>query len=137
MEQIIGYITQALDMIVNAIDWVYVFFFMITAYAATRILGDSNVAKKVNLKISKRWIVLIVAAVLAIVFGVVYYFNGGFTWFKPDILPYGFAIFLSFLIAMFLNEYVGFEYILDKIFKVELNTKDYKKAMKPKKETGK
>jgi hypothetical protein len=127
MEQMIEHISQAFNLMVAAIDWVYIAFFMITAYTVTRMLGDTNVMKSVSVKLKKRWMVLITAVILAAVFGTAYYFSGGFSWFDPTIVNYGFALFFSFILALFLNEYVGFEYILDKIFKVQLNKKNYKK----------
>lgn len=127
MEQMIEHISQAFNLMVAAIDCVYIAFFMITAYTVTRMLGDTNVMKSVSVKLKKRWIVLITAVILAAVFGTAYYFSGGFSWFDPTIVNYGFALFFSFILALFLNEYVGFEYILDKIFKVQLNKKNYKK----------
>jgi len=124
MEQILNYLATALTTILGIVDWVYVTVTILTAYTAVRILGDTNVAKNVNLKIKNRWMVLITAATLAIIFGIFYKVNGGFFWFKPDVMVYGCAVFFSFLIAMFMNEYFGLSYWLDKIFKVKFNPID-------------
>jgi hypothetical protein len=120
----LDYLATALTTILGIVDWVYVLVTILTAYTAVRILGDTNVAKNVNVKVKNRWVVLATAAILAIIFGIFYKVNGGFVWFKPDVMCYGCAVFFSFLISMFLNEFVGISYWLDKLFKVKFNPID-------------
>lgn len=135
MDTIIANLTTALTTLLGIIDWVYVLVFFMTAYMACRILGDTNILKNIAVKMQKRWVVLISAVVLAIIFGIFYKVNGGFPWFQAGVISYTLAIFLSFLMGLFLNEFTGIEYLLDKLFKVEFNKKDYKKGISKSTET--
>ena len=121
MDEIILNLKLAITTLYSILDWVYILMFILTAYTVVRILKDSNVVPKVKLKLTKYWIVIITAGVLAIIFGLFYWLDGGLPWYSAaDKVPYSLAIFMSILIAMFINKFFGIEKILDKLFKVTL-----------------
>ena len=121
MDQIIQNLGIALTSLTSIIDWVFVLVFFLTAYMAVRILADSNVAKKVKVKLAKKWIVLLSAAFLAIAFGLFYWQGDGFPWYTPGTVAYSLSLFFSTLMAIFLNEFFGIDKIIDKLFNVQIN----------------
>ena len=121
MEEFILNLKLAVTTLYSILDWVYILMFILTAYTAVRILGDSNVAPRVQIKLQKRWIVLITAGVIALAFGLFYWLGNGLPWYSAsEKVPYSLAIFMSMLIGLFANEFFGIEKILDKLFKVTL-----------------
>ena len=128
MDAIFQHLELALTALIGVLDWVYVLLTIMCAYTAVRFLGDSNVLKNVTVKMSTRWVVLITAFVLAIIFGLFYWQIGTFPWYIGGVVPYTLSIFFSFLFAVFLNEWGGIEKWLDKLFGVKLTK--YKKVKK-------
>ena len=107
MTDFISKAIQALSILAGTLDWGYVVMFFITAYSVVKYFTPTAKWKK--------WYVLITGVVLAIVFGIMYKYSGGFPWYVAGTLPYAFSIILSFLVATFLNKWVGLEKFLDKV----------------------
>ena len=120
MENIIPYLQEAFSFIMQSIDWVYALMFILTSWYISRILMDSNIFTNIKVNIKKRYIVLGIGFVLAIVFGIMFKVNGGFIWYH-SLTNYGFSLFLSFIMTMVLNEFFGFDAILDKLFGTKIN----------------
>lgn len=107
MPDVFNKLGEALVVMAELLDWVYMLVCFITAYT---VIKYANAKPKY-----KKWIVLCTGAVVAIVFGVMHNVNGGFPWFVKAELPYTFVLILSFVMTTFLNKWIGLEAILDKL----------------------
>lgn len=107
METFLIKLTEAVSITASYLDWVYMIMCFFTSYTVIKYAGTA--------KMKKRWHVLFTSTILGIIFGIMYWQNGGLPWYSTGILPYGFSVILSFLTIIFLNEWLGLSEILDKI----------------------
>ena len=107
----------AVTWLFNSVDWVFVLMFFLLTWLMTRTFGEFTFLKKWTSNLKVRYIVLISSLVLGIVFYVVYR-NFGLPWVNEPKVPYGFSLFLSVVFTMVINEFVGLDVLMDKLFKI-------------------
>lgn len=107
MDTFFAKLFEAISLVAGYLDWVYMLMCFFTSYVVIKYAG--------TIKLKKRWLVLITSAVLSIAFGIMYWQNGGLPWYVPGVLPYGFSVILSFLVAVFMHEWLGLTAILDNL----------------------
>lgn len=107
MDTFFAKLFEAISLVAGYLDWVYMLMCFFTSYVVIKYVGTT--------KLKKRWFVLFTSVALGIVFGIMYWQNGGLPWYTPGVLPYGFSVILSFLTTIFLNEWLGLDNILNKL----------------------
>lgn len=119
METIIQHLIKAFTYVIDSVDMVYLVMFMLTCYIILK--GFEEPLRLFKYRYEKKWftrtrtIVLVVGLLYAVLFGICK-LKWGLPYSTPDMMPYGYVLFFSFIVGQFLNLY-GIETLIDAIIK--------------------